>query len=178
MSKVYVIAGNNSEFVQYRAKKYTELNQAGVPVPLGHWVNVSSHNVIRGTSDPHGVFIGTWRDRLDINDILSTISVCSRAPSPAIDKLRQEISTPIKPTPKIVGKTATQVIYDEAVNMASKRMADEIDAEVLKTLRNQTNTPAVKGSLATLLGVANVLYDSDTNTVTADKWLKSYCDEL
>ena len=172
--KIYVIAGNTQEFLFYRAEKFNSLKDTVEGININDFVNVSSCNVLRGVTNPHGVFIGTWRNRLDINDILSTISVCSRTPNPSIDKLRSEISTPIKPTPKIQGKTATQVYMDEA----AERFAKEIDEEVVKKLINSPTIRPSQNAIQALLGASKAVYDTETSTMPFDRWFSSWSDSI
>lgn len=132
--KFYVVAGNIHQFLHYRADKFNSLRDTVDGININDFVNVSSHNVLKGVVNPHGVFIGTWRDRLDIIEVLNTLSICSRVRNPALDNLRSEIIPPIKPTPKIYGKTATQCYIDEAADLLAK----EIDKEFINQLIGDT----------------------------------------
>ena len=62
----WVIAGSNAQFLTWM-----QSNQHKYPnVRLMH---VSNANVIRGFTNPHGIFVGTWLDRPDIEDILMVL---------------------------------------------------------------------------------------------------------
>jgi len=58
--KNYIIAGNFDEYLQWVSKSNLSPNSA---------ICVSSPAVLRGTQNPHGFFIGTWRERDDLEDI-------------------------------------------------------------------------------------------------------------
>ena len=67
-SKLFVIAGTHSEYKNYVHKKLKEGSEA-------FYVYVSSVDALRGFSDPHGVFIGSYKNRKDIRDILNQINI-------------------------------------------------------------------------------------------------------
>jgi hypothetical protein len=125
-------------------------------------------------TNPHGVFIGTWRNRLDINEVLNTLSICSRVRNPALDNLRSEIVPPIKPTPKIRGNTANQVYIDEA----AERLAKEIDEEVVKQLINSPTFRPSQDAIQALLGASKAVYDTETSTMPFDRWFSSWSDSI
>jgi len=58
--KNYIIAGTFDEYLQWVSKSNLSLNST---------ICVSSPAVLRGTQNPHGFFIGTWRERDDLEDI-------------------------------------------------------------------------------------------------------------
>lgn len=62
--KKFVIAGNWNEFTYYTRDKILDGTS---------YVYVSSPETLHGHHDIHGVFIGTWRERKDIADILDTL---------------------------------------------------------------------------------------------------------
>ena len=69
--KYYVICGNRQEYNVFIQKKALELfNQGDTSVSLSQFVYVNSTNQLKGRVDPHGWFVGTWRDRSNIHEIL------------------------------------------------------------------------------------------------------------
>ena len=74
--KYYVIAGNRNEFINFRDIKCNDLAKEGKTVSLSNFVYVISPTQLKGISSPHGWFIGTWRDRHDIKDIVQALCVC------------------------------------------------------------------------------------------------------
>ena len=63
--KNFVIAGNFNEYALWREK------QSWVDAP--NTVCVSSPAVLKGTLNPHGFFIGSWRNRDDLEDIFTVL---------------------------------------------------------------------------------------------------------
>lgn len=172
--KIYVIAGNTQEFLHYRADKWTSLKDTVDGININDFVNVSSCNVLRGVTNPHGVFIGSWRNRLDINEVLNTLSLFSHAPNAALDKIRSEIVPPTKPTPKIRGNTANQVYIDEA----AEAFAKAIDEEVVKKLINSPTIRPSQNAIQALLGASKTVYDNETSTMPFDRWFNSWSDSI
>jgi hypothetical protein len=69
--KYYVIAGNAQQATDFIKRKATEMWHDGyTSIALSNFVYVSSVLTLRGIRNPHGFFIGTWRDRRDIHEIL------------------------------------------------------------------------------------------------------------
>lgn len=64
--KQYVICGDSREYFDYLRRSNN-----------GPRTHVYLHEVeqIRGLSEVHGVFVGSWRERPDINDIVWAIRV-------------------------------------------------------------------------------------------------------
>lgn len=103
----YIIAGSADEYNQYIILK--GLN------PL-HYVYVTSTDSLRGLSSIHGLFIGTWRKRPDIEAIKAEINYIKKFES-SIDYERQ-----------------IQAAVKASMEDAAKRLSDEIDKEVLDSL--------------------------------------------
>ena len=86
-------------------------------------VNVNNPRSLIGVSDPHGVFIGTWREREDIFEILDELAIRTNSNNRII-QLRSDLI-----------KTAST---KQLVSIAAKNMAKEIDNHVLKELMKST----------------------------------------
>lgn len=125
--RVFVISGNHEQFADYVRDKPLNGNKK--------YVYVADVIYLRGIVNPHGVFIGTWRNRADILEIIDQLRISSSNHNPVLDRLRNEVAW----DPKIKGKTITGVWldeYDDSVKHAAAMMAKEIDAEVLRQVMN------------------------------------------
>lgn len=71
MTKIYVVAGNHNEAYEYINRKIAErISNGETPNKIGDYVYVESIGRLTGISNPHGVFVGSWRERKDILDIV------------------------------------------------------------------------------------------------------------
>ena len=67
----FVIAGTRQEYNEFIQKKALELfNQGDTSVSLSQFVYVNDSTSLKGYSEPHGWFVGTWRDRSNIYEIV------------------------------------------------------------------------------------------------------------
>ena len=75
VSKVLVIAGNANE------AKYWVINDLGKKYPtntslsMSDYIIVTNPDQLRGMRDPTGIFVGTWRERADIFELLNMLLV-------------------------------------------------------------------------------------------------------
>ena len=73
--KTLVVAGTTQEanywIIQDLGKKYP----SNTSLSMSDYISVHSPDQLRGMRDPKGIFIGTWRNRKDILEILSTLLV-------------------------------------------------------------------------------------------------------
>lgn len=68
MSRYFIIAGNLQEFNAWRLKNMNRF--------LGHGlVYVVDVTYLKGYSNPEGFFIGSWRQRKDIDEILEQLII-------------------------------------------------------------------------------------------------------
>ncbi len=82
--RVWVIAGNEHQYHDYVRNK-----------PLNgdkKYSYVYAPDTLRGFTNPHGVFIGTWRERPDILDILQQLIISTTENTDKLQNLRVEIS--------------------------------------------------------------------------------------
>ena len=135
MSKIFVIAGTYQESQNWIAKNYQERVAIGdQQVSVQDYKYVSHADDIKGYTNPHGVFVGNWLGRPDILEIVEALLMRSTAPNSALGKIYKDLKPKVRPTPKIQGKTATQVYIDEAAEL----MSQHIDNEVIKSLMKTT----------------------------------------
>lgn len=131
--KHFVIAGTHYQFELYRKRKLRQnvaLKPSDVILP-SDIVFVSGANSLRGYRNPSGVFIGTWRDRNDLDDIFFQLisSTVSLSPSyHTINKLWDDWKVE-------VDKRKT---YIQNVNLCAEILANEIDKQVLNSLMKYT----------------------------------------
>lgn len=90
---IFVIAGTEPQAYEYINRKLEERIRNGeLPNQIDDYKYVHNANVIRGIEDPHGVFIGTWKDRKDIKDIVSILMVSSRAQNKVLNEIWMELN--------------------------------------------------------------------------------------
>ena len=150
MSKTFVIAGNRQQADHWIKGNLEKRLQSGITtLSMSDYVVVTDANRLRGISNPHGVFVGTWKDRVDIKDIVETLMIQSTVGNPALGKIWREVKDRVKPTPKkvFVGRGITGVWLDEysdSVKQAADSLSKEIDDEVLRIIAMKVNSGAPK----------------------------------
>ena len=73
MSKIFIISGNHDEFLRYTKEKANLIGEGWVL----NTIYVSSVHVLKGYREPHGLFIGTWYRRKDIEEIVLQLQIAS-----------------------------------------------------------------------------------------------------
>lgn len=77
--KYYVIAGNALQANEFIKRKAEEMWWAGYSsITLSNFVYVADVLTLKGVSEPHGFFVGTWRERQDILGILCQLMVTTQ----------------------------------------------------------------------------------------------------
>lgn len=105
--KIFVIAGNRQQADQWIKTNLEKRSKSGsTTLSWSDYVVVSDVNKLRGIQDPHGVFIGTWRERLDAYEIVQTLIYNSIHVNKQLEAIRREVKflNKVKPTPKIPQK--------------------------------------------------------------------------
>lgn len=74
MNRKYIVAGNHMEFIDYCSRKQRE----GIDIREMYYVTGAA--ALRGLSECHGFFIGTYNDRPDINQIIDQIRIINSRP--------------------------------------------------------------------------------------------------
>lgn len=127
MNHIYVVAGNFHQAKNYIARKRHEAFAAGTPPLLqDSHLYVKDVTSLKGIQDPHGVFIGTWKERMDIYDIVHTLCLCWAGKNHQLNGMLAGLQQRVKPIPK------KKLTSDEAVSAAAELLAKEIDEEVLR----------------------------------------------
>jgi hypothetical protein len=91
--KIYVIPGTHTEGAMYAREQCSKRFAAGdTSASLSDYVVVEYGRVdkLRGVRNPHGVFIGTWRERKDLHDICIQLNLSHNFHNAAIHKIMQE----------------------------------------------------------------------------------------
>ena len=78
--KIFVVAGNQIEAENFIKKKLVQLNNTPgfTSFTARDFQYVSGPDKLRGFSDPQGYCCGTWRERVDIKEILVVILTSRR----------------------------------------------------------------------------------------------------
>ena len=84
MSKYFVISGNHDQFVEWKDRNYPEMLLNLQIENLSDIVYVSSVHILKGVSNPRGIFIGTWYQRKDMLEVLTQL----RAATTDIGKMK------------------------------------------------------------------------------------------
>ena len=89
--KFFVIAGNAQQARDWIKQECGRRFASGdTSVSLSDYIYVDDVSRIKGHSNPHGKFIGTWRERSDIHSILQQLVIASLTPNPALERLWKE----------------------------------------------------------------------------------------
>jgi hypothetical protein len=93
MSKIFVIAGTNHEANDWIRRNMEKRHISGTTtLSRSEYVYVADPIVLRGFRDPHGVFIGTWRERKDIEQVIETLLQQSVHVNKSLEMLRKEVA--------------------------------------------------------------------------------------
>lgn len=126
---IYVIAGREPEAYEYINRKLEERIRNGESVSkIDDYKYVHSANILRGTINPSGVFVGSWRQRKDIEEIIITLLQRHEPHTPAHETLK-----------RVLIDWEKSMTTEQSVVRASKHLANEIDKQVLQELMNDTN---------------------------------------
>lgn len=142
MAKKYVIAGNRDQASQWIKTDLEKRSKAGeTTLSWSDYVIVNDSMKLRGVRDPRGVFVGTWRERPDVVEILDALLIACVHVNKELQAIRNSVISkrPTPKTPKIQGLRAESVFIDEAAQMLS----DEIDKEVIRQMTQPQQPQAV-----------------------------------
>ena len=86
------------------------------------------HNVdqLLGLRDPHGVFVGTWKTRADINEIVDVLYARTKSKNHSLEKVYHELTK----QDELVGNSPQQEMIDKLREI----MVRNIDETVLKRI--------------------------------------------
>ena len=129
--KIFVIAGNVHE-----CNEYCRIKQSNGLVS-SNYIYVSSVSTLRGHQDIHGVFIGTWRTRSDITEILDALLIRTTNIDVIKDMYREIGKPPLLNKPVVKKKQPTYTRHDliqALIEEASELMHKEIDDAILRDI--------------------------------------------
>ena len=96
--RTFVVAGTAHEanywIINDLGKKYP----SNTSLTMSHYVYVSSSDILRGVQNPHGVFVGNWKTRTDILEIVEALLLASTNVNSALGKIYRDLT---KSTPKV-----------------------------------------------------------------------------
>lgn len=95
MSKTYVIAGNREQAEDWITSKIASIisnSQNLMYVARSNFIYVDSPLKLWGIQDPHGVFIGTWRERKDIKLVVETLFQRCIHVNRQLEMIRREVN--------------------------------------------------------------------------------------
>ena len=76
--KTFVIAGTKHEADYWIITDLSKKYPFNTSMSMSDYVYVASPEKLKGISDPHGVFIGTWYERPDMLEVIQTLRHCTR----------------------------------------------------------------------------------------------------
>ena len=90
--KTIVIAGNFNQGLNWAdsdcKKRWANGNTS---ISLSEYIIVSNANQLRGIQNPHGMFVGTWREREDIEEIITVLLMQSRSTNNALQRIWESL---------------------------------------------------------------------------------------
>ena len=92
MAKIFVIAGDDKQAIKWmKEDSLRRWCKNTTSASLSAYVICRDISNIIGHRNPHGVFIGTWRDRSDIKDIIMVLMNATYETNPKLRKIWNEI---------------------------------------------------------------------------------------
>ena len=94
--KFFVIAGNHEQARRWIKDECSRRFASGdTSASLSDYIYVDDVSRIKGYTNPHGKFIGTWRERWDIREIILQLCVSTMPPNPVLQKMLAELPEPV-----------------------------------------------------------------------------------
>lgn len=76
--KYFVISGNHYQYLDFVKKKVSEGWPNNTSLSMSNFIYVDDVSKLKGYSSPHGYFVGSWREREDIRDIVQQLWIAHR----------------------------------------------------------------------------------------------------
>jgi hypothetical protein len=84
MSRIFVIAGNHEQATSWMKENIKKRIASGeTTVSYSDYALRPSAASLSGIANPHGVFIGTWRERNDMDDVFMKLINHTQTTSPS-----------------------------------------------------------------------------------------------
>jgi len=90
-NKTFIIAGNRNEFDEYIRKDAAEKYNKVTFASLSDYVFVSDATTLKGIRNPHGKFIGSYKTRPDLLEIVEVIAMCNDDPPSKFNELYDRV---------------------------------------------------------------------------------------
>lgn len=124
--KKLVIAGTLHEAQYWIINDLAKRSALGeTTLSMSEYLIIDSPTKLRGMIDPHGVFVGTWKQRADINDIIDVLHTNTRRTNHALDKVYSELTRE-----DFTGNNPDKALLDETI----KILKCYVDASVLERI--------------------------------------------
>ena len=136
---IYVVAGNHEQAYQYINRKLEERIRNGELVSVSKvddYTYVRDVNTLRGISNPKGVFIGSWKERKDIKDIVQQLMVTQTHVNPTLIKIWKQVRD--KPSSAVPQPS-------QGILRGAEMLAQAIDEEVLANIAKKINGGDLNG---------------------------------
>ena len=106
--RIFVIAYSKAEAIHcIKSNIDKRIKQGTTTISLSEYVYVDGAIRIRGIRDPHGVFVGRWRGRLDIVDIVENLLMNSIHVNKTLERIRDEITS--RPSKITIGQRTGKI---------------------------------------------------------------------
>lgn len=90
--KKFVIAGNHVQAEVWIKRDLDKRVLRGeTTLSRSEYIYVVDASQLRGYKNPHGVFVGTWKERWDIKDIVETLMIQSSNANAALGKIWADV---------------------------------------------------------------------------------------
>lgn len=132
--KTFVIAGTEHEAHYWIINDLGKRYPKNTSLSMSNYVYVSNADKLRGHQDPHGVFVGTWRDRVDIYEIVQALMMQSIHVNRDLERVWNEVkkSRKTKLTPVNGGWINTNMM----IQIAAQELSDAIDEQIIKEIQS------------------------------------------
>lgn len=133
---ILIVAGNHMEFTAYKRQKLNQAlmnDDAGLGMEVQAYRYVDSADKIRGMRDVTGVFIGSWRSRKDILEIVAQLRFMMSQRNHALERVWNELCA------KATAMQVVQATSTPSIRQAADDLAKEIDKHVMEKLMQQTH---------------------------------------
>ena len=133
---ILIVAGNHMEFTAYKRQKLNQAlmnDDAGLGMEVQAYRYVDSADKIRGMRDVTGVFIGSWRSRKDILEIVAQLRFMMSQRNHALERIWNELCS------KATAMQVVQATSTPSIRQAADDLAKEIDKHVMEKLMQQTH---------------------------------------
>jgi hypothetical protein len=88
--KYFIVCGDYNQFRAFKIRKMAELWNSGIQVQHTDLIYANKES-IRGHRNPKGWFYGTWRERRDIDEILTHLRISHSNQNVVLERLHWEV---------------------------------------------------------------------------------------